>query len=55
MLRYVKFRGDLADSPKRLWRLAIARTSRIALGCGGCDTLLPSLRSFRVDAVLQDM
>ena len=55
MLRYVQFGSDLADSPKRLRRLAIARTPRIAPGCGVCDTLLPSLRGFRVDAVLQDM
>jgi hypothetical protein len=55
MLRYVKFRGDLADSPKRLWRLAIARTAHVAPGCGGRDNLLPFLRGFRVDAVLQDM
>ena len=55
MLRYVEFRGDLADSPKRFRRLAIARTARVAPGCGGRDTLLPFLPGFRVNAVLQDM
>ena len=55
MLRYVEFRGDLADSPKRFRRLAIARTTRVAPGCGGRDTLLPFLPGFRVNAVLQDM
>jgi len=52
MLRYVEFLSDLADSPKRLRRLAIARTARIAPGCDGCDALLPFLRGFSVDAVL---
>jgi hypothetical protein len=55
MLRYLEFRGDLADGPKRLRRLAIARTARVASGCDGRDTLLLFLRGFRVDAVLQDM
>ena len=52
MLRYVELLSALADSPKRLRRLAIARTARIAPGCDGCDSLLPFLRGFRVDAVL---
>ena len=55
MLRYVEFLSDLADSPKRLRRLAIARTARVAPRCGGSDALLQFLRGFRVDAVLQYM
>ena len=55
MLRYVEFRGDLADSPKRLRRLAIARVARVSPSYDSRDTLLPFLQSFRVDAVLQDM
>ena len=43
MLRYFEFRSDLADSSKRLRRLAIARTARVAPRCDGRDALLPFL------------